>query len=719
MSEPINYHPNIYAMSIISSIAERVNSNKVSTDLKGVISDKIHFEDFCYNYKNYCLEETIQLSKNFKKGKRILKKEVVEQIDGFFNLIAGDSCMLFFSGHGEENRGDFILETGNKEGEQTNPADGFLSLELILERWQTRKCKQDNHLLLILDFCHSGHWVKRMERKYKDPKSVDVSIQASCLSNETSIDQTGYGGIFINNFLHVNGYRDIKFSEEYMYKNQESGKAVLRQTPVAFGDHKQIWDIYNLKANFNKWEQFAADKRPNPKGVFVFDNGDVFSGDFKSVQLNGEGTKKFRNGTRVKGNFVNDKLEGRGEISMSNGFTCSGEFKADLIYGEYKACLSNGETCVTGKSYQKDLKLNKVNFYLKDRNLYEGTFKDGNYDGHGKLCFGNGQVYEGDWVKDQKTGYGVTTVYEKNPENEKWFKSEFEKVCNQFFENDLQFLLDRFSKETFRSKFSGEYRKNYKHGKGVQEYASGDIFVGNYFKNQRKGPGVYFFTGNGFYDGTFENDSRHGEGTLYKDEVMYKGKFQKNKKHGKGLIVYKDGSQYDGEFFEDQKSGEGVLLEKDGSNYSGEFLKNGKFGEGKLAYANGNQFNGEFKADAEFAGEFISTNGRGYSGIWKKGVEYELANDCNGSAKVDQSLKAKPVASSATVAPNIDNPVPFKTEIKIKVGTLVPSKKGKEVVNEQILLPWQKKGHRHGSVQVKINGEIIESVVYFMDEMIC
>lgn len=40
---------------------------------------------------------------------------------------------------------------------------------------------------------------------------------------------------------------------------------------------------------------------------------------------------------------------------------------------------------------------------------YIGETKDGKRHGHGKLKYPNGDVYEGEWRKSTKYGYGVCT----------------------------------------------------------------------------------------------------------------------------------------------------------------------------------------------------------------------------------------------------------------------------------------------------------------------
>jgi len=43
-------------------------------------------------------------------------------------------------------------------------------------------------------------------------------------------------------------------------------------------------------------------------------------------------------------------------------------------------------------------------FYAFLRALFEGEFKNGCKEGHGKMTYPSGNYYEGDWKSDQKEG---------------------------------------------------------------------------------------------------------------------------------------------------------------------------------------------------------------------------------------------------------------------------------------------------------------------------
>ena len=46
---------------------------------------------------------------------------------------------------------------------------------------------------------------------------------------------------------------------------------------------------------------------------------------------------------------------------------------------------------------------------IEGRNLYEGWWKDGMRNGHGRMIWATGEVYEGSWKDDMRDGYGTNT----------------------------------------------------------------------------------------------------------------------------------------------------------------------------------------------------------------------------------------------------------------------------------------------------------------------
>lgn len=81
------------------------------------------------------------------------------------------------------------------------------------------------------------------------------------------------------------------------------------------------------------------------------------------------------------------------------------------------------------------------------------------------------------------------------------------------------------------STYKGEWKLNFRHGKGIYQLTNGDK-----------------------YDGSFKNDKQHGEGTYhFSNGDSYQGYWKRGKMNGVGKYDDREkGSTYDGEWYQDQ-----------------------------------------------------------------------------------------------------------------------------------------------------------------------
>ncbi len=87
--------------------------------------------------------------------------------------------------------------------------------------------------------------------------------------------------------------------------------------------------------------------------------------------------------------------------------------------------------------------------------MYKGCWKDGKWEGFGKLVYSNGSIYEGNWHNNQRKGHGKLT-----------------------------FADGRI--------YEGEWQDGQMHGQGTEYYPNGSYHVGNWFKGKKDGK-VRFF----------------------------------------------------------------------------------------------------------------------------------------------------------------------------------------------------------------------------------
>lgn len=122
---------------------------------------------------------------------------------------------------------------------------------------------------------------------------------------------------------------------------------------------------------------------------------------------------------------------------------------------------------------------------------YEGIFRNGKFNRHGKYTFANGDEYTGGF-------------------------------------------------------WNGEF-----HRQGEMIYANGDKYVGEYKKGKFHGQGIFTYANGDKYEGEFKDGNYHNHGTiLYNNGDRYYGEFKDGKYDGYGTLIYANGDKYEGEFIE-------------------------------------------------------------------------------------------------------------------------------------------------------------------------
>ena len=102
-----------------------------------------------------------------------------------------DAIILYYSGHGEEDSGNWAI--GRPDAREVE----VVSLEDLLPLWQRSPSSDYKPLLIVSDSYHSGAWVNKLGRMRS---IINVSMVASCKADETCTD-TIKGGDFTQYFL--------------------------------------------------------------------------------------------------------------------------------------------------------------------------------------------------------------------------------------------------------------------------------------------------------------------------------------------------------------------------------------------------------------------------------------------------------------------------------------------------------------------------------------
>ncbi|KAL3267890.1 hypothetical protein HHI36_007030 [Cryptolaemus montrouzieri] len=154
--------------------------------------------------------------------------------------------------------------------------------------------------------------------------------------------------------------------------------------------------------------------------------------------------------------------------------------------------------------------------------MYVGEWDYNKKQGKGALLARFGKLYEGDFYKGRREGFGVLSTFV--PES-----------------------------RTFTLDYRGEWRGGHMHGRGLRTYPNGSFYIGNFRWSKRNGQGQLWNTDCSFYDGNWLHDKIHGEGMfIFQNGNRYEGYWENGLKHGKGRYFHMDsGQMQEGVWYED------------------------------------------------------------------------------------------------------------------------------------------------------------------------
>lgn len=353
----------------------------------------------------------------------------------------------------------------------------------------------------------------------------------------------------------------------------------------------------------------------------------VFKNKHKLSIRHGNGKIIYNNGDVYNGEWVNNLKSGYGIYQFSNGNVYEGKFSSDFPNGE-------------GKIVYERYEINGIK-------SYKGSFRDGKYNGIGVIEYEDGSFLESVFhygkiidsrmsklMKDDKIYYGKIDISMK--ENIKNIDKSFlglvyntksGETRQGYFNNNLEehdisnsIVIYFPNGDVFKGKYDSQERKFI----GRNKNKTGDVAEGDFNSEYRlEGKGVILMKSGEKREGLFKDGRLNGIGrVLYSNGDEYNGEFNDDKKHGKGVLLLKSkGVEYDGDFINDVKSGNGhekyVFLNE---SYFGEFHDDKKEGNGIYTFSNNDTYKGEFKNDQMHGkGNLISHNGDEVKGIWKNG----------------------------------------------------------------------------------------------------
>ena len=166
--------------------------------------------------------------------------------------------------------------------------------------------------------------------------------------------------------------------------------------------------------------------------------------------------------------------------------------------------------------------------------------------------------------------------------------------------------------------YEGNFKDGLANGLGKCEYADGAVYEGKFKNGQRHGRGKMTYADGDVYEGEFENDERHGRGKMTANGDVYIGPWNHNDRHGRGIMRYANGNAYAGNWLNNAMHGGGVMMYANGDVYVGPWYYNNRHGaDGKMTYANGDVYEGDFENGQRHGrGKMTYVNGYVCTGDW-------------------------------------------------------------------------------------------------------
>jgi hypothetical protein len=207
---------------------------------------------------------------------------------------------------------------------------------------------------------------------------------------------------------------------------------------------------------------------------------------------------------------------------------------------------------------------------------YEGSFKNGLFDGFGIQTWEDGRMYSGSWKKGLMDGCGVYYLAFKDTS-----KTKRDMYVGTFVEG----VADGCGCWVWSdgSVYMGELKRQKRHGQGQHTFIDGSVFAGEWKEDRFHGLGCRTWSDGSSLEGDYRANLIHGFGvfTCVSGGVTYRGRYQMGKRDGLGSFCYVDGTRYLGEVAENEKNGFGAQREADNTKKEGKW-KNGKYLEPKL-----------------------------------------------------------------------------------------------------------------------------------------
>ncbi|XP_028804725.1 uncharacterized protein LOC114759679 [Neltuma alba] len=175
--------------------------------------------------------------------------------------------------------------------------------------------------------------------------------------------------------------------------------------------------------------------------VQVYNNGDVYEGEFHKGMCSGSGVYYYNMSGRYEGDWVDGKYDGYGVETWARGSRYRGQYRQGLRQGlgvyrfytgdVYSGEWSNGQshgcgghTCEDGSRYVGEFKWGVKHglghYHFRNGDVYAGEYFGDKMHGFGIYHFANGHRYEGAWHEGRRQGLGMYTFRNGETQSGYW-----------------------------------------------------------------------------------------------------------------------------------------------------------------------------------------------------------------------------------------------------------------------------------------------------------
>ncbi|KAK2957731.1 putative MORN motif protein [Blattamonas nauphoetae] len=167
-------------------------------------------------------------------------------------------------------------------------------------------------------------------------------------------------------------------------------------------------------------------------------------------------------------------------------------------------------------------------------------------------------------------------------------------------------------------KYTGEWKDNLRHFKGLQEFNDGSVYEGNWECDKACGHGL-------FYSPFDPLKPPHPSMKVIEQNQLflrYDGNWKDNELSGYGIYYYDDGSRYEGYWMHNDRHGFGAMYYTNGEIYCGMWANDIREGKGTLFKPDGTILQGMFEQDLPHGQcvYFTPAKKRMYTGEWFEGI---------------------------------------------------------------------------------------------------